>query len=166
MRCENKCGKYRQPEREDDSKRGARGFDGGKLVKGRKRHLMVDTLGLVLKAFVSEANYGDREVASWLLPLLSAKFPRLKKLWADGSYTGDWIEELGEDFPIDLDIVKRDDGQRGFKVIPWRWVIERTFAWLYQYRRLSKDYEYLLTTADTMIYAAMIRLMLRRLATT
>jgi putative transposase len=125
---------------------------------------MVDTLGLVLKAFVTEANYQDREVASWLLPLLSTKFPRLKKLWADGSYTGDWIEQLGENFPIDIEIVQREAGQRGFKVIPWRWVIERTFAWLSQYRRLSKDYEYLVTTADAMIYAAMVRLMLRRLA--
>ncbi len=125
---------------------------------------MVDTLGLVLKAFVTEANYQDREVASWLLPLLSEKFPRLKKLWADGSYTGDWIQDLGQDFSIDIEIVKRQDGQRGFKVIPWRWVIERTFAWLSQYRRLAKDYEYLVTSSDAMIYAAMVRLMLRRLA--
>lgn len=124
----------------------------------------MDTLGLVLKAFVTEASYGDREVASWLLPLLPEKFARLKKLWADGSYTGDWIEDLGQDFPIDLEIVKREDGERGFKVIPWRWVVERTFAWLTQYRRLSKDYEYLVTTSDTLIYAAMVRLMLRRLA--
>jgi putative transposase len=124
----------------------------------------VDTLGLVLKAFVTEANYQDRLVASWLLPLLPGKFPRLKKLWADGRYTGDWIEELPEDFPIDIEIVQREEGQRGFKVIPWRWGIERTFAWLNQYRRLSKDYEYLVTTADAMIYAAMVRLMLRRLS--
>jgi len=126
--------------------------------------VIVDTLGLVLKAFVTEASYQDREVASWLLPLLPGKFARLKKLWADGSYTGTWIQELGEDFPIDLEIVKRDDGERGFTVIPWRWVVERTFAWLNQYRRLSKDYEYLLTTSDAMIYAAMVRLMLRRLS--
>ena len=124
----------------------------------------MDTLGLVLKAFVTEANYPDRRVASWLLPLLPGKFPRLKKLWADGRYTGDWIAELPEDFPIDIEIVQREAGQRGFKVIPWRWVIERTFAWLNQYRRLSKDYEYLVTTADAMIYAAMVRLMLRRLS--
>jgi putative transposase len=124
----------------------------------------VDTLGLILKAFVTEANYGDREVARWLLPLLPGKFARLKKLWADGNYTGDWIQALGQDFPIDIELVKRAEGQRGFKVIPRRWVVERTFAWLTQYRRLSKDYEYLLTTADAMIYAAMVRLMLRRLS--
>ena len=141
-----------------------RGWDGGKRILGRKRHLVVDTLGLVLKAFVTEASYQDREVASWLVPLLPERFPRLKKLWADGGYTGDWIDQLPDDFPVDIEIVLPEPGQTGFKVIPWRWVVERTFAWLSQYRRLSKDYEYLVTTADAMIYAAMIRLMLRRLA--
>jgi putative transposase len=103
-------------------------------------------------------------VAKWLLPLLPGKFARLKKLWAAGNYTGDWIQELGQDFPIGIEIIKRAEGQRGFTVLPFRWVVELTFAWLNQYRRLSKDYEYLLTTADAMIYAAMIRLMLRRLS--
>ncbi len=126
--------------------------------------MIVDTLGLVLKAFVTEADYQDRTVASWLLPLLPDPFPRLKKLWADGAYSGEWLDKLPEDFPIDIEIVQRQPGQRGFKVIPWRWVVERTFAWLDQYRRLSKDYEYLVTTADAMIYAAMVRLMVRRLA--
>lgn len=102
---------------------------------------MVDTMGLVLKVFVTEANHQDREVASWLIPLLPEKFPRLEKRWADGSYTSDWIDKLGQDFPIDIEIVQRQDGQRGFKVMPWRWVVERTFVWLNQYRRLSKDYE-------------------------
>ncbi len=111
---------------------------------------MVDTLGLVLKAFVDEADYQDRVVASWLVPLLPDKFPRLKKLWADGGYTGEWLDKLPEDFPITVEIVQHEPGQRGFKVIPWRWVVERTFAWLNQYRRLSKDYEYLVTTADAM----------------
>jgi len=118
----------------------------------------------VLKAFVTEANYQDRAVASWLVPLLPDKFPCLKKLWADGGYTGEWLDKLPEDFPIVIEIVQREPGQRGFKVIPWRWTVERTFAWLNQYRRLSKDYEYLVTTADAMIYATMIRLMLRRLS--
>jgi putative transposase len=85
-------------------------------------------------------------------------------LWADGGYTGDWLDHRPDDFPIAIEIVGREPGQRGFKIVPFRWVVERTFAWLYQYRRLSKDYEYLLTTADAMIYAAMVRLMLRRLA--
>lgn len=140
-----------------------RGWDGGKHVLGRKRHVIVDTLGWVLKAFVTEADYQDRTVGSWLVPLLPDKFPRLKKLWADGGYTGAWIEKLPEGFPIAIEIVQREPGQPGFKVIPWRWVVERTFAWLNQNRRLSKDYEFLVTTADAMIYAAMVRLMLRRL---
>ena len=121
-------------------------------------------MGLVLKAFVTEADYQDRTVADWLVPLLPSKFPRLKKLWADGGYTGQWIDKLPEDCPIDIEIVQRKPDQRGFKVIAWRWVVERTFAWLNQNRRLSKDYEFLVTTADAMIYAAMVRLMLRRLA--
>jgi len=117
-----------------------------------------------MKAFVTEANYQDREVASWLLPLLPDLFPRLTKIWADAGYTGEWLTKLPPDFPIDIEIVQNEPGQRGFKVIPWRWVVERTFAWLNQYRRLSKDYEYLMVSADAMIYAASIRLMLRRLA--
>jgi len=116
-----------------------------------------------MKAFVTEANYQDREVARWLVPLLPEKFPRLQKLWADGGYTGEWLEKLPPDCPIDIEIVHNEPGQRGFKVIPWRWVVERTFAWLNQYRRLSKDYEYLMAAADAMIYVASIRLMLRRL---
>jgi putative transposase len=125
---------------------------------------VVDTLGLVMKAFVTEANYQEREVASWLLPLLSEKLPRLKKIWADGAYTGAWLDQLPATCSIEVEIVQPEPGQRGFQVIPKRWVVERTFAWLNQYRRLSKDYEYWMTTADAMIYAASIRLMLRRLA--
>jgi putative transposase len=116
-----------------------------------------------MKAFVTEANYQDREVASWLVPLLPEKFPRLRKLWADGGYTGEWLDKLPSDCPIHIDIVHNQSGQRGFKVVPHRWVVERTFAWLNQYRRLSKDYEYLMTSADAMIYGASIRLLLRRL---
>lgn len=93
----------------------------------------------MLKAFVTEANYQDRAVGSWVVPLLHDKFPRLKKLWADGAYRGEWLDNLPDDFPIDIEIVEREPGQRGFTVIPWRWVVERTFAWLNQYRRLSKD---------------------------
>ena len=117
-----------------------------------------------MKAFVTEANYQDREVASWLLPILPEKFPRLKKIWVDGGYTGEWLDKLASDCPIEIEIVQNEPGQRGFKVVPWRWVVERTFAWLTHFRRLSKDYEYLVTTADAVIYIAMIRLMLRRLA--
>jgi putative transposase len=140
------------------------GYDAGKRIKGRKRHLIVDTLGLVLKAFVTEANYQDREVASWLVPALPMSFPRLRRLWADGGYTGEWLSKLPEDFPLQVEIVEREPGIQGFKLLPKRWVVERTFAWLNHFRRLSKDYEYWVYTADAMIYAAMVRLMLSRLA--
>jgi putative transposase len=132
-------------------------------VKGRKRHLVVDTLGLVLKAFVTEANYHDGTIGTWLLPGLQKRFPRLSKLWADGTYAGEFVERAA-DLGIEVEITTRLSDQPGFQVIPWRWVIERTLAWLGNYRRLSKDYEYWVYTSDAMIYAAMVHLMARRLA--
>jgi putative transposase len=125
----------------------------------------VDTLGLVLKAFVTEAHYTDREVAAWLIPLLPHRFPRLEKLWADGIYRGkEFIAEMLEKAGITVEIIERDPSVKGFKLLPKRWVVERTFAWLSGYRRFSRDYEFLVTTGDAMIYAAMVHLMLRRLA--
>jgi putative transposase len=122
-------------------------------------------MGMVLKAFVTEASYTDRDVASWLIPLLPARFPRLKKLWADGIYRGeDFIADMRTEAHIELEIVERDPTVKGFKLLPFRWVIERTFAWLSGYRRFSRDYELLVKTSDAMIYAAMVHLMLRRLA--
>jgi putative transposase len=123
----------------------------------------VDTLGLVLKAFVTEANCHDGTVGTWLLPGLRKRFPRLSKLWADGTYAGEFVEQAGE-LDIDVEITTRLSDQPGFQVIPWRWVVERTLAWLGNYRRLSKDYEYWVYTSDAMIYAAMVHLMTRRLA--
>ena len=146
-------------------KGGVRGWDGGKKINGRKRHIIVDTLGLVLRAFVTEANYTDREVASWLIPLLTTCFPRRKKLWADGIYRGaEFIADMHDQAGIDVEIVERDPTVKGFKLLPYRWVVERTFAWLSGYRRFSRDYELLVKTSDAMIYAAMTHLMLRRLA--
>jgi putative transposase len=122
-------------------------------------------MGMVLKAFVTEASYTDREVASWLIPLLPARFPRLKKLWADAIYRGEaFIADMRTEAHIELEIVERDPTVKGFKLLPFRWVIERTFAWLSGYRRFSRDYELLVKTSDAMIYAAMVHLMLRRLA--
>jgi putative transposase len=127
--------------------------------------VFVDTMGMVLKAFVTEASYTDREVAGWLIPLLSARFPRLKKLWADGIYRGEeFIKEMRERTGITVEIVERDPAIKGFQKLPYRWVVERTFAWLSGYRRFSRDYEFLVQTSDAMIYAAMVHLMLRRLA--
>ena len=124
---------------------------------------MVDTEGLVLKAFVSEANYYDGTVATWLLPGLRQRFPRLKKLWADGTYARTFVEQA-QAVGIEVEITKRLSAVAGFQVIAHRWVSERTFAWLGNYRRLSKDYEYWVYTSDAMIYAAMVHVMVRRLA--
>jgi putative transposase len=133
------------------------------MAAKNKRHLVVDTEGFVLKAFVSEAQYYDGTVGTWLLPGLRDRFPRLKKLWADGTYAGDFVDQARA-LGIDIGITSRLSDQPGFHVIPWRWVVERTFAWLSNYRRLSKDYEYWVQTSDAVIYVAMIHVMLRRLA--
>ena len=124
---------------------------------------MVDTEGFVLKAFVSEAHYYDGTVATWLVPELVRRFPRLRKLWADGTYAGQFVEQARA-CGIDVEITTRLSDLPGFQVIPRRWVVERTFAWLGNYRRLSKDYEYWVYTSDAMIYAASLHLMTRRLA--
>ena len=125
--------------------------------------MVVDTEGLVLKAFVSEAHYHDGTVGSWLLPGLRERFPRLEKLWADGTYAGTFVEKA-ESLGIEVEITSRLSDLPGFQVIPRRWVSERTFAWLGNYRRLSKDYEYWVYTSDAMIDAAMVHIMVRRLA--
>jgi len=143
---------------------GERGYDAGKQVKGRKRHIVVDTLGLLLAVVVHAANLQDRDGAKKVLENLKGKFPRLQRIWADGGYTGtrvDWVMQLGGWV---LDIVNRPKDQKGFMVLPRRWVVERTFAWLGRYRRLSKDDERLPETSETLIEIAMIHLMLKRLA--
>lgn len=145
---------------------GERGFDGGKLVKGRKRHIVVDTLGNLLAVIVSAANIQDREGAMALIATLSRMFQlRLQKIWADGGYTGPKLFEwLQEQFAILLDVVQRSDDRTGFEVLPRRWVVERTFAWLGRFRRLSKDYERCTRSSEGMIYLASIHTMLKRLA--
>ncbi|MGI0016096.1 MAG: IS5 family transposase [Nitrososphaera sp.] len=143
-----------------------RGYDAGKKVNGRKRHLLVDTMGLILIAVVHAACIQDRDGAKLVLEQLKDTFKRLRKIWADAGYAGmliDWVRALRKWGKIDLEIVKRNDDQVGFAVQPHRWIVERTLAWLGRYRRLSKDYETLPSSSETMIYLAMIRLMLRRL---
>lgn len=144
---------------------GPRGFDGGKKVKGRKRHLLVDTLGLVIAVVVHTAGMQDRDGARLVFEKLRAHFCWLKRIWADAGYAGpklgDWVQGL---FRWVLEIVTRADDQVGFQVQPKRWIVERTFGWLNRARRLSKDYERLPETEEAWIYAAMTRLMLRRLA--
>jgi putative transposase len=133
-------------------------------VKGRKRHLLVDTLGLVLKVLVTEGDRQDRDGAKLLLVLILGLFPRLKKVWADGAYRGSLIEWVQRHCRLDLEIVERDPATQGFVVLPRRWVVERTFGWLNLCRRLSKDYELYPQTSEAWVYVAMIRLMTRRLA--
>jgi putative transposase len=123
-----------------------------KNVKGRKRHLLVDTLGLLLSVYVSPADVQDRGGAQGLLAGLEALLPRLKTIWADGAYTGEtlagWCKEQGE---WELEIVERSSraDTEGFIVLPHRWIVERTFGWLTRNRRLSKDYERLVRTSET-----------------
>ena len=123
---------------------GPRGYDGAKNLCGRKRHLLVDTLGLVLLVVVTEANVQDRDGARTLLSVLATEFRRLRVIWADGAYAGAlqmWVQGLRKWGKVRLDIVRKAKGQRGFAVVPWRWIVERTFAWLGRYRRLKSDYE-------------------------
>ncbi len=144
---------------------GVRGYDAGKKVKGRKRHLAVDTLGLLLAVVVHSAALQDRAGAKLVLAALAAGgFPRLRLLWADGGYRGKLVAWVWEHCGWLLQIVKRNDDVKGFQVLARRWVVERTFAWLGRYRRLSKDYEYLTASSEAMITIAMIHLMLVRLA--
>ena len=144
---------------------GERGFDGGKLVKGRKRHILVDTLGNLLKVIVTVANMSDGKAAIALLKTLpNVLFTRLKRLWADGGYRGEFVEWVAKKFKkIIVDITLRSDDLKGFEVVPWRWVVERSFAWLGAYRRLSKDYEFFTDHSEGMIYLASIHRLLNRL---
>lgn len=146
--------------------KGERGFDGAKLVTGRKRHLLVDVMGLILVVLVHKASIQERAGAKSLLQRAKNKgFKRLHLIWADGGYRGqpmiDWVFALAGWV---FEIVKRCDDVKGFKLLPRRWVVERTFAWLGRYRRLSKDYEEFPQTSEAMIYAAMVHFMLKRLA--
>jgi putative transposase len=159
---------------------GVRGYDGGKKVKGRKRHLLVDTEGLVLKVKVEAANLSDRQGAMLLLAGLKETFPRLKHLWVDYAYRGAFVKWVKDTLGWTVEVVQRPGAgsrgvwvppgleapseQPGFQVQRRRWVVERTFGWLGRHRRLSKDYEYLPESAEAFIYTAMIRIMLRRLA--
>ena len=133
-------------------------------MKGRKRHIVVDTLGLILNCVVHPADVQDRDGAKLVLEDLAKRFPRLRRIWADGGYTGELLEQVKDWGKWVLEIVKKADKTAGFQLLPHRWIVERTFAWLGRYRRLSKDYEVFIETSETMIRLAMIRLMLKRLA--
>ncbi len=127
--------------------------------------MLVDTIGLILKVVVSEANVGEREGAAWLLLAIVGLFTRLKLIWVDGGYAGrEFTACVKRYIGVRLEVVERDPNKKGFQKLPRCWVVERTFAWLNNARRLSKDYEFHLQSSEAMIYAAMIRIMVRRLA--
>jgi putative transposase len=142
---------------------GERGYDAGKKINGRKRHILVDTIGMVLMVVVHAANIQDRDGARIVLEKVKGRFSRLKLIWADGGYAGQLIEWVKTACNWVLEIVKRPEGTKGFLVLPRRWVVERTFSRLGHCRRLSKDYEHLTAHSESMIYLAMIRIMVRRL---
>jgi len=146
---------------------GERGYDAGKKVSGRKRHVAVDCLGLILAILITPAGVQDRDAARSLVKFMVTMYGRLQIIWADGGYLGalvQWVKQLRPFGKLKLEIVRRSDRTKGFKVLPKRWIVERTFGWLSKSRRLCRDYEVRLDHSEAMIRICMIRLMLRRLA--
>lgn len=141
------------------------GYDAGKKIKGRKRHILVDTIGLLLHAVVHPADVQDRDGGVLVLASLFGQYPFLIKLFADAGYQGTkFCEAVAQVMPqLSIDIIKRSDHAKGFEVLPRRWVVERTFAWLNRCRRLAKDFENLTANALAFLQLAAIRMMLRRL---
>jgi putative transposase len=142
---------------------GPHGYDAGKKVSGRKRHVLVDTLGLLLAVVVHPADIQDRDGAKLVLEKVRRHLPRLQLIWVDGGYAGQLVQWVREHCGWLLQTVLRPVGVKGFVLLPRRWVVERTFGWLGRYRRLSKDYERLPETSETLIYIAMIHRMSRYL---
>lgn len=143
------------------------GFDGGKLVKGRKRNLITDTIGLVVLAKITAANVQDVHAGKQILVELKKRnelIVRLRKIFADGGYRGELVDWVKNELSSELEIVLKLGDQKGFQVLPKRWVVERTNAWVTRNRRMARDYERLAETSESFIYILMIRLGLRRLA--
>lgn len=141
-----------------------RGFDGGKLITGRKRHILVDSNGLLLAVLVTAASVTDRNGACQLLQNTGGFCKKLRLIWVDGGYTGPLLQWVSAHFCFRLQPMLRPKGQKGFILLARRWVVERTFSWFGHYRRLSKDYERLPASSEAFIQIAMTRNMLRRLA--
>jgi transposase len=142
------------------------GYDAAKQIKGRKRHVLVDTLGLLLGVLVTPASTPERDGAQALLERVLGWFTWLRRLWVDGGYSGaafaQWVRGIRP--KLEVEVVKRSDTAKGFAVLPRRWVVERTLGWLMRQRRLVRDYETTETSAQAWIYIAMIRIQIRRLA--
>jgi putative transposase len=146
---------------------GERGYDAAKKLVGRKRHVAVDCLGMILAIMITPAAVQDRDAAKSLIQLLIGMYSRVQVIWADGGYLGSlvqWVKQLRPFGKLHLEIVRRCDRAKGFKVLPKRWIVERTFGWLSKSRRLCRDYEVRLDHSESMVRICMIRIMLRRLA--
>ncbi len=141
---------------------GEKGYDAGKRVAGRKRHILVDTLGLLMAVVVHSAGVQDRDGIKPLLERAKGRFPRLRLIWADAAYEAavGWVKSFGGWV---LELVRKAIDQSGFRVLPRRWVVERTFGWLVRHRRLARDYERLTESSEAMVRLASIHMMLRRL---
>ncbi|GGW38669.1 DDE transposase [Streptomyces griseoloalbus] len=142
----------------------SRGYDAGKKINGRKRHLFTDTLGLLLAVLVTPASTTDRDAARILLPRAKSRYGRLARVWADGGYTGHLADWTAQRLGVVLDVVRRSDDVTGFQVLPRRWVVERSFAWFLRSRRLVRDYERRTDSSEAVILWSMTILMSRRLA--
>lgn len=142
---------------------GVRGYDGGKKILGRKRHILVDTLGLLIAVVVHSAAIQDREGGIMVFRKISNTLTKLKLIWADGAYRGQLVNCIKKEFKRKIIIVNKSTNSIGFLALPKRWIVERTFSWLSQYRRHSKDYERNIETSEAMIYVTMIQIMLKRL---
>jgi transposase len=143
-----------------------RGYDAGKKINGRKRHIAVDTGGLLLAVVVTIAGIQDRDAAHRLLTALTGRFSTISMVWADGGYAGRLVIWACKILSLSVEVVKRTDDVKGFKVLPRRWVVERTFAWISKFRRCVRDYETLPTHHEAMVHISMIMTMSRRLART
>ena len=144
---------------------GPRGFDAGKKIKGRKRHLLTDTAGFLIAGIVHEASVQDRDGAPALLQLIRSAYPWLRHVFADGGYAGPKLKKaLSSIGRWTIEIVKRSDAAKGFKLLPRRWVVERTIAWLNRNRRLAKDFEATIASAEAWLMIASVKLLSRRLA--
>jgi putative transposase len=141
----------------------SKGYDGGKKIKGTKRHIAVDVLGLILFVIVHSAGAQERQGGKWLIAKLLNAFPTIKKIWADGGYSGnsmvEWVKGLAK---CVFEVVTRP--RKKFQIVKWRWIVERTFGWFNCYRRLSKDYEYYHKSSEAWIKLASINIMVHRLS--
>jgi transposase len=165
-RGEPYSGRHRQPVGEDDGGRWpARLYDAGKKINGRKRHLLVDTMGLLIAAIVHRADIQDRDGAPLLLATMRSAFPWLRHVFAVGGYAGGKLRQaLAKLGTWTLDIVRRSDAAKGFQPLPRRWVVERTIAWLNRNRRLAKDFDATIESAQAWLFIASVKLLSRRIA--